>query len=72
MDGGTTDRWTRQSEMKNRQIKQTEVDGSIDKKYYRTSPPGGSAPRNLPLPSALRITLQWDGLHVHDEHDLSS
>ena len=26
----------------------------------------------LPLPSAPRINLQGDGLHVHDEHDLSS
>ena len=44
------DRWTRQSEMKNRQIKQTEVDGSINKKYYRTSPPGGGVPRIFPYP----------------------
>ena len=58
--------------MKNRQITQTEVDGSINKKYYRPSPPGGGVPRNLPLPSALQINLQGDGLHVHDEHDLSS
>ena len=36
MDGGTMDRWARQNEMKNHQIKQTEVDGSINKKYYRT------------------------------------
>ena len=24
------------------------------------------------VPSALRITLQWDGLHAHDEYNLSS
>ena len=26
----------------------------------------------LPLPSALGVNLQGDGLHVHDEYDLSS
>ena len=32
----------------------------------------GGVPRNFPLPSALRINLQGDGLHVHDEYALSS
>jgi len=50
MDGGTTDRWTRPSKMKNRQIKQTEVDGIINKKYYRTSPPGGVFQEIFPYP----------------------
>ena len=57
--------------MKNRQIKQTEVDGIINKKYYRISPPGG-VPRKFPLPSTLRINLQGDDLHDHDEYNLSS
>ena len=26
----------------------------------------------MSLPSALRINLQGDGLHIHDEYDLSS
>ena len=33
---------------------------------------GGAILNPLPLPSALRINLQGDGLHVHDEYDLSS
>ena len=37
-----------------------------------TSPPGGGVPRNFPLPSGLQINLQGDGLHIHDEYDLSS
>ena len=36
-----TDCQIRPSEMKNRQIRLAEVDGIINKKYYRTSPPGG-------------------------------
>ena len=46
--------------------------GTINKKYYRTSPPGGGVPRHFPLPSDLWINLQRDSLHVHDEYDLSS
>ena len=36
--------------MKNCQIKQTEVGGSINKKYYRTSPAGGGVPKKKPYP----------------------
>ena len=39
---------------------------------HRMSLPGGAILNPLPLPSALRITLQWDNLHVHDEYDLIS
>ena len=33
---------------------------------------GGGVLRNFPLPSALQINLQGDGLHVQDEYDMSS
>ena len=33
---------------------------------------GGILLNSLPLPSVLQINLQGDGLHVHDEYDLSS
>ena len=34
------------------------------KSKINISPPGGGIPKNFPLPSALWITLHWDGLHV--------
>ena len=48
MDEGTADRWTRQSEMKNHQIKQTEVDGSINITEHLHQ--GGVFRENFPYP----------------------
>ena len=55
----------RQKEMKNRQIKWAEVDGIINKKILQNISTRGRYSDKFPLPSALRITLQWDGLHAY-------